>query len=238
MNLIKYFQQTILLMIAGLILVACQKEEIPVYSGCNYLHFTRPSSDTLTLSFGVLPDVNEYRLPVPVTRIGNPTDKDMPCSLVSDASSTLSAKDYDLKSEDLIFHSGKFQDTLYVTLRKTSAMDNETFLLVLNILTTKDFDYGPEGYLSMPVYVTSKVEQPEWWNLEYTNAFFGPYTLTKYQWFIRATGKSDLSQVPVMDVIGLTKQFIVYLREKEVELGAPIKDENGRLLDTITYRNI
>ncbi|GHT15733.1 hypothetical protein FACS189426_23530 [Bacteroidia bacterium] len=231
------FQITVLT-IASLILFSCQKEEIPTYSGDNYLHFTRPASDTLTLSFGVLPDVNEYRLPIPVTRIGKPSDKDMQCSLTSDAASTLLAKEYDIKPEDLVLHSGRFEDTLHVTIRKNAAMDNEMFLLVLNIVPNETFKPGPEGYLKMPVYVTNKVEQPKWWNVEYTNAFFGPYTLVKYQWFIRATGKHDLTNVPVSDVIELMKQFIFFLREKEAELGSAIEDENGRLLDTITYRNV
>lgn len=226
------------LLMLSLTLFSCQKEEIPVYSGDNYLHFTRPANDTLTLSFGVLLDRNEYRLPVPVTRIGKPSDKDMQCALVSDLASTLSAKDYDIKSEDLIFRAGRFDDTLYVTVRKTSAMDNERFLLVLNILSNETFEYGTEGYLQMPVYVTNKVEQPEWWNVEYTNAFFGPYSLVKYQWFIRATGKHDLTETPVNEVILLMKQFVTFLKAKEAELGTPIEDENGRLLDTISYKNI
>jgi hypothetical protein len=226
------------LLTIGLIIYSCQKEEVPVYSGDNYLHFTRPAADTLTLSFGLLPDVDEYRLPVPVTRIGMPSESDMQCSLTADSVSTLSAKDYDIKPEDLIFRSKRFNDTLHVTIRKTAVMDNETFLLILNIVPNEIFDYGLSGYLQMPVYVTNKVDQPAWWNIEYTNAFFGAYSLIKYQWFIRATGKNDLTNVPVSEVIELMKQFIFFLREKEAELGVSIEDENGRLLDTITYRNV
>jgi hypothetical protein len=226
------------LLVICLITYSCQKEEVPVYSGDNYLHFTRPSGDTLTLSFGLLPDINEYRLPIPVTRIGMPSENDMQCSLTADAASTLPAKDYDIKPEDLIFRSKRFDDTLHVTIRKTAEMDNETFLLTLNIVPNETFAYGPSGYLQMPVYVTNKVNQPAWWNVEYTNAFFGAYSLIKYQWFIRATGKYDLTNVQVSEVIELMKQFILFLREKEAELGMSIEDENGRLLDTITYRNI
>lgn len=219
-------------------LFSCKKEEIPVYSGSDYLHFTRPATDTLTVSFGVLLDRNEYRLPVPVTRIGTLSNRDMQCALTTDAASTLPATDYEIKSEHLVFRAGRFNDTLHVTLRKTPAMDNERFLLVLSIQPNETFAKGMETHLRMPVYVTSQVERPDWWTDEYANAFLGPYSLVKYQWFIRAIGRHDLSDTPVNEMIPLVKNFVTYLRAKETELGAPIEDENGRLLDTIPYKNV
>lgn len=219
-------------------LLSCKREEIPVYSGENYLHFTRPATDTTTLSFGVLLDANSYRLPVPVTRIGKPASGNLQCALTADAASTLPAGDYDIKPEDLIFRGGRFEDTLHVTVRKTPAMDNGRFLLVLSILPNETFAAGTADRLRMPVYVTSRVEQPEWWTEEYANAFFGPYTLVKYQWFIRATGKHDLSETPVSEMIALMRRFVNFLNEKEAELGTTIDDENGRLLDTIKYKNV
>jgi hypothetical protein len=222
-------------------LCACSSDEIPTYSGESYIYFQKASNLTSSVSFAVMPGVDEYELRIPLTVIGFMPNQDLPFSIeavtAGDNCTTLSPSSYAIPVTP-VFHKGVYNDTLRITLFRTAEIDNRELKLVLALRDNDNYKVRTPANSTATIIVGDVLVRPDWWTTQIETIFLGPYTEEKYMAFITATGEWDLSEKTSDEIIGYVRDFIYYLRAMD-DVNTPVYEADGstKVLDSITYTN-
>jgi len=141
-------------------------------------------------SFAFYPiEINTMRIGIPVALIGTPTTEDRSYAIeVEEKESNLPKNAYTIETP--VFHKGNIQDSLFVVVKKTPEMVQQSLSLKINLKANENFNLGLSNSLSMKINISNRLEEPSWWNL-YTD-YFGPFYSEIYQqWILTYHDKAD-----------------------------------------------
>jgi hypothetical protein len=219
-----------LLFTAASCLAGCQEAEIPLYSGGNHIQFVKDmATDSTTIAFLLEPGKTELEVPLIVKTTGLGYPVETPYKIYIDSRFTTAVEGTHFKMPaTTTFKPGAMRDTLPITFYRTADMKTNTYRLVLQIEANDAFQLGQLEYLYMVFLVHDKISRPAWWQ-EYAVIewrYLGPYSDAKYEYFIEATGVSDLTGATASEIRAYTLQFKYWLIDQK-NAGHPALEANG-----------
>lgn len=192
-------------------LFSCSEDEIDVYGTVNYLTFDKNSEkDSLFVSFFFNPGKDEIKVPLILNINGPILNKDKVFNLSVDDSSTAESNDFILPKET-VFKANKVSDTIFITLKKSPKLDNDTCSIFLKINDSDNFKKGIIEYCTKKIYFTNVVAKPLWWNDEIVNVYLGKFSAVKFNLFCEVIGISDLSDIKPSLIRSYSLKFKRYL---------------------------
>lgn len=228
-------------------LVSCQEEGLIVNGNdVSYISFLRKmTSDTTRVCFQFYAleegaDVKVAEVPIEVTICGKVQDKDLTFTLsVDEAISTYPASQCILP-EKCVFKSGQLKDTIYIKLKNSPNLLEETKRIALKINSEGEVSEGIWTNSRAIIVVTDRLFKPDWWDFKdisggYSSVdyyYLGFYSEKKYLMFLEELQKDDV----VFD--GEDKQVLrkYSLRLKNTlkrikeETGKDVVDEKGAII--------
>lgn len=137
-----------------------------------------------------------------------------PKSDKDDGTVPATADEYQLETEQ-VFHKGKYEDQVKVTLKKSARMDNQTVKLILRIEANENFgqanylDYKIVESLNATITFDNKISKPTWWDDDIVINYLGEWTSAKYRYFIQSCNGEvyDLSELSGTQKMELAIKF-------------------------------
>lgn len=214
MKILKYLG----ILLSFILLYSCDKEEIAVFKGENYVQFSRSLADSLTCSFLGDPTAESVLFPISLDLVGKPSNKDRKIKLkVLDQFTTASKSHYEFPAE-IIFGSDHTVDTIWLKVNNTPDLKNEAVKLVYSIESSGDLLRGEAQYSTGVLYFTNKIAKPIWWTGTVQSSYLGTYSDKKYQLFIDILGVVDLDPNNLNQVLEYSLKLKNYLlQEKEAD---------------------
>ena len=215
-----------LALMAG-VFTACSEDKLDMYSGGNYLQFKNPMTDSVSVSFMLLPGQQTYKVGLPLYLIGRPSEveREYICEVYKSGVDDAPAAAYTLPQK-FTFAANAVTDTLWLTCNLTPEMTTNNYRLVLLLKESKDFGLGSNGYNGAIIRITNMITKPDWWTTTCTNYFLGAYSDAKYRVFIKVTGVADFdSSNP-----GLLREYTNQVKRhliKMKEAGTPELEDDG-----------
>lgn len=223
---------------------ACQEEGIVVNGNdVSYVGFKKDIRvDTTAVCFrfyGLEEGADEKvaEIPIEVTVCGKVQHKDLEFTIgIDEALSTL-PKSQCILPERCVIKNGQLVDTIYVKLKNSPNLKNETKLLVLKVNADGEVAEGIAIYSRAILAVTDRLFKPDWWSFcdlydgEYSSVdwyYLGDYSEEKYKMFLDELQKDNM----VFD--GKDKQVLrkyclrlKYTLKRLSDAGTPALDENN-----------
>lgn len=216
----------IYLVLAGLCLSACEKQNIKPYGQDHYIQFTKLYTDTVNYSFFFTVE-DQIAVPLEIKLVGELLTEDTPIRLVvNQEESTAPAALYDLP-ETVVFAKGQTKDTITVYLKRSGIAegDQKVYSVVLDIMDGDQLRVGETNYSRRVVLVSNIVGKPGWWDSD-VDKTLGTYTLKKFNKFKEVTEVGDLTGWSWNAKRIIALQFKNYLRQYEPEY----TDEDGNIM--------
>jgi len=185
----------ILILLVFASLFSCNEDELLKYESGNFLNFVQHSErDSVELSFFFHPGEDVIRVPIELALTGKLLTEGKEFRLSIDESSTATADDFEFEDK-LVFKANKSVDTVYMNVKKSLKLANDTCKLVLRIEENENFKVGVKEYLTRKIYFTSVVSKPEWWNKEITEIYLGEFSAAKFLLFCEVLKLNSLEDV-------------------------------------------
>jgi hypothetical protein len=219
-----------LLGIIGGFLTGCQKEEVPVYSGNNYIQFVKNlTTDSTTVAFLNAPGATQLDSMLIVKMTGSPYRQEKAYRISVDTRFTTAVEGTHFSlPERTVFKPGQMRDTLAITFYRTADMKTQTYRLVLRVEPNEIFQLGQLQYQYKVFLVHDNISRPTWWTDAVSTSYLGPYSDLKYQYFIDATGVADLTGATSSDLRINALKLKYWLEEqKALNDGEPVREANG-----------
>ena len=215
-----------LALLAG-VATSCSEGKPDFYSGKNYLQFKNAMTDSVSVSFMLLPGQTTHKIGLPLYLIGRPAevDREYTCEVVATGIDDAPATAYTLP-EKFVFKANAVTDTLWLTCNLLPEMSTNNYRLVLILKESKEFGLGSNGYNGAIIRITNMITKPAWWNSTVTSYFLGDYTDAKYRKFIEVTGVADFDSSDPGKLRDYTNTFKRYLIRMK-EAGTPILEDDG-----------
>lgn len=215
------------------VFTACSEDKLDMYSGGNYLQFKNPMTDSVSVSFMLLPGQQTYKVGLPLYLIGRPSEveREYICEVYKSGVDDAPAAAYTLPQK-FTFAANAVTDTLWLTCNLTPEMTTNNYRLVLLLKESKDFGLGSNGYNGAIIRITNMITKPDWWNSNVEKYFLGKYSDAKYREFIKVTGVADLDSSDAGLVREYTNTFKRYLQEMEAA-GTPVLEDDGSKMEVI-----
>ncbi|MFD2554334.1 DUF4843 domain-containing protein [Sphingobacterium tabacisoli] len=154
----------------------------------SYVYFALPDDNTKSVeryidstyySFSLDENITitEKVLKIPVHIGGAAADKDRMYALVVDG-----ASQYDpdmIKLTSPVIKAGKYNDTLYVTVKRDPYLLTNQMVLHLGLQANDDFKVGNVHNSTMKIVVDDILREPKWWNT--WKNYFGPFKKEVFQ---------------------------------------------------------
>ena len=218
-------------------LIACEKDEIDLYSGENYIYFERESENILEYSFSFHPGVDVDTIPLVVKLIGNIADYDRKIELqIVDTGTTATDSDYSLPAE-IVFRAGSNKDSIPLVLYNSEKLKETKLKLSFAINDAEELLCGPMDNKYAEIIFSDMISRPEWWDEVVVNSFLGTYSDTKYRLFIEATGIADMTNLSESEMRAYSMILRDFLKKGREE-GKEFIDENGEPINVPEWLNI
>lgn len=227
----------IILLIAALAIISCDKREIMTYSGGHYLSFVfDPAKDSTETSFFFYPkEQTTIRVPIVINLAGGPLTEPRQYKVVVAEGTNAMTKNFEIETP--VMRKGVVQDTVWVKIIRSDELEDQKYRLMIAIQPDDFFQLGQSEFRTAKVIFSSKASKPAWWTKAVTDAYLGVYSDLKYQKFIVATNgrASDFDKLTSAAQRQLAIEFLTYLR-KEKEAGRTVYEADGVTEMTITVR--
>ena len=162
--------------IAGMIAVSCDKAIDEFDNSTNYIYFDMPfvldqygrkttvREDSLMYSFAMDdPSMTEYTFKIPVNSVGLVTDQDRGFKVVVE-SGTATGNDWDETSLSKgMIPAGELIDTLRVTVKRTDVLKKEWRTITFRLEQNEHFALGAAELLKAKISFTDILQPPTWW---------------------------------------------------------------------------
>ena len=173
--------------------VSCKEDELEVYNGPDYVHFTPGVNDRAEAIYNFATDGETTReetakIPVELRLWGYLPKADFLCHYsVNKEKTTAVASDYQEPSTS-VFRKGYHVDTLWVSVNRKKELLATDYKLVVNLDSAEgEHLTQPAKYLSVTVHVQDMIHnEPVWWG---TTQDMGKYSPIKYRLFNIYLGK-------------------------------------------------
>ena len=216
----------IYLVLVGLCLSACEKQNIKPYGQDHYIQFTKLYTDTVNCSFFFTVE-DRIAVPLEIKLVGELLSEDTPVRLVvNQQESTAPSALYDLP-QTMVFAKGQTKDTITVYLKRDGIAegDQKVYSLVLDLMDGDRLLAGETNYTRRVVMVSNVVGKHDWWDGD-VDKTLGTYTLKKFNKFKEVTEVGDLTGWSWNAKRIVALQFKNYLRQYEPEY----TDEDGSIM--------
>lgn len=235
------------------LMLACQEQEIAVFDGNNAIYFdkyytdaiypgTESADSTVVSFFFYSDDTKDVKVPLLVNLLGEPLKQDMKFRLkVVDEATTANKDEYTL--EDYYVFTARpdsvyttlVQEYIYIQMHKSQRLaskETESVRLVLELVPEGNVVLGQLERRKAKIILTTKTEQPVWWDETVEETLLGKYSDKKYKTFLNAIpGASDIDAAMIQEspdkVIQLVLRFKIWLTQN------PTKDENGEKMEVV-----
>lgn len=217
----------VIIVIIGI--TSCQIDEIDLYDSPSFISFTQAEKDTMTLSFLLLGNLDEYDCPIVVQHTGIPSNekKEFKVSLVTKYTDMKSGF-YSIPTK-LTFKPMSKLDTFYIKLTNYAELKTEKALLCIELEESQQLLLGDRNYRRLYIQINDNVAKPDWWTDDIVKRYFlGTYSDTKFRLLIQVV-KPDLSNTSNSYIRSWALQLKNYLDEN------PTQDEDGSLM-TVTVK--
>jgi hypothetical protein len=230
----KHANRLATLALAALLATGCKENEIPVYDAPGYLQFTLSHADSLE-TFVQFSKVGgtEYRLPLELIISSLPPADDVPYEIEVQKERSTAFEGIDFTFSEKIFRAGRFTDTLWVTIKKTDALQTKTKRLLLRLKAQPPFLDGVWLNRNILVRFHDMLSKPAWWGFEVEQAILGSYSNVKYTLFLEHGGiTGELPEEPSSSWLRARALLFKYWLEEEnaTHPDAPLRDENNRVI--------
>lgn len=173
------------IVMAGLAIGGCQKDDVEAYSGDRSLFFERWQQitevervriDTAVYTFADYFGQDEVIHPFTVKLIGDllPEDTEYAVAVV-DSLTTATPDQYSLPDR-LVFRKGKATDTLEVTMHRVPSLEGREVYLTLRMTENVSFRTGYMGYTDVKLRFNNAAGKPTWWTQDVEDVFLGAYS--------------------------------------------------------------
>lgn len=205
--------------------LSCQKNEMMIYDGDNYIQFIKTSKDTNTFSFSFYPELNDYEFPVVLEMSGSACKTETSYRVVVDKEETTAEEGkHFVLPEKLTFKVGAYRDTCLVKLMRREEMKKGNLRIVLRIEENASFKQGEENKLVAVLLVNDKLSQPKWWDDKVSWYYLGTYSDEKYELFIQATKQYDLTGADEGMLRYYSLMFKYWLQDEgRTDISVPVK---------------
>lgn len=168
-------------------LFSCSREEIPVYSGKNYLFFTYGDDRGVQkqdFNFAYdAPLVRSAQAKAHLSLWGMPGENAFEYSAGVVDSLTSGCEGTDFEISEGSFGAGLAEDVYYFTVKRNEELLKTDFTIRLVLKGSEYAEIEPFEYSVADIHVYDKVEEPSWWKLSIAGRL-GPYSDIKYRVFI------------------------------------------------------
>ena len=180
---------TLISCLASLLLfAACEKSDLPYYTGGNVLHFDYPQATAgLTFLNNLEADCDTLKIPVEMT--GMPADVSREFKMVIPEDDTITtAPEGSWRIVKSHVDAGAAKGDLWLELKNPEKMGKKTFVLRLKITDNENFKAGGRlNYLATTITWSSDVVRPQTWSA--MRWFFtSQYSSNVYRALIASTG--------------------------------------------------
>lgn len=189
----KHISYLFAVLISAFSLFSCSEDNLEVYNGNDYIHFTPLSNGNAletTYNFAESGTTRETsaRVPLEITLWGYlpETDFTYTVSVIPDGT-TAGADDFENPSSGT-YRAGFPVDTLWVNVKRKEELLATSFTIKLHLDGAGTRSIGPEKYAVATVHVEDKLTKPSWWNLALALRL-GEYSDIKYRVFNIYLGK-------------------------------------------------
>lgn len=221
-NFIYYISLAIILIISS-----CERDEIEVYNSDNFIYFKRASIDTFDYSFALNPGKSEDVLSFEIKLIGTLSEQDRPVNISLDEELTTAGADNFEIINNYKLRSNSTSDTIYVKVKNTPKLAEETVKLVFDIQGNEYFNIGPKANSKLFINVNDMVSRPSWWTNAKSTEYLGDYSDKKYRLFVKLAGRSDFSDATNEHFRAYALRLKYYLQEMK-DKGETVLEENGQ----------
>lgn len=233
----------IFLLIAAVTVAGCTKD-LKTYDGKPVVYFQyatetvagRALTDSTIISFAysaVTRTDSIIALPIKVTGLSAATNRTYQLAVAP--ASTATSKHYEFVNTDFTIGAGKYLDTVYIKLHRTTDMLSSTFVILLNLQANENFGVDVQSKLVtsstavstiiQTIKVNDILKQPKYW-LDY---YLGPFSRKKLYLMSDILGitidKLDVS-ASVAELVFYGKFMQRYLNEQKAA-GTPILEDDG-----------
>lgn len=185
----------ILGMFLGLLLVACQENEMNDFNSDGAVYFQLSSQwsntvDSIVYSFAGKTGTT-HTVKLQVNLMGEAADHDRTIRVVLDKEQTTAKEGthYDALQVSYTLPAGAYTMEIPVVLHGDDpALEERSFQVVLRLEASEDLQVGLSKRLLAKVIVSKMLTQPPYWEQAYMDYYFGPYSKVKHEHFILELG--------------------------------------------------
>ena len=188
MKRILYIMPFILLAAAS-----CKEDQLDVYNGADYVHFTPSINDIAEATYnfatdGVTTREESVEIPVEIRLWGYLPVEDFICNYSVDKQKTTAQPSDYVEPSTSVFRAQQPVDTLWVTVNRKEQLLATDYRVVVNLDSAGEKHIAqPVKYLSVTIHVQDKIDhEPIWWG---TTQDLGKYSPIKYRLFNLYLGK-------------------------------------------------
>lgn len=244
-----YIRKILITSFIGLFFLACEKEEIPVFSGKDVIYFQWAKDgkdfssiviDSLFVSFAYdLPNVMDSLIKVPVKIQGYLSSQDRNVKVQVMEGSTAKQGIHFEMPDLVVVPANKAIGYVPITLNRTVSMKDQVFSLKLQLLRNEDFEvnlYGEKksfnsdrllSYTQFELTISDILLEPESWST--LEPWLGPFSSKKLYLL------AEVNEIPVPnystlpnlgDFLGHISVLKAYLAKQKNE-GTPVLEDDG-----------
>lgn len=205
--------------------VSCE-QETPIYSGTDYIYFTKEEKDSVYYNFGHNRSPKEDRIGIEVKITGVVSDIDRHFNVeVAEGTQLTEGMDFEIDESSLKIGANQNQDTIWIKVKNSKQLLTSTKLIRLNLVGGENFNLIFENKTNVKIYVSDELPKPDWWDEWQDNEGLGHFSEAKYREFIKITGVYDLTEekVPYENKRNYVLQFKYYLNDMK-DAGTPVMD--------------
>jgi hypothetical protein len=245
-------KHSLYIIIPALLLAAfssCKKSELTAFDQPAmvqfYKHFDDSKRDSFLYSFAIKPAdlmVDTVKLPVRISGVAANKDRQINLKTVADSTNAVAGTDYIIHSS--IVRAGRYNDSIWVIVKRTPDMGTTEKRLMLEIVPSEDFQPGignmpvmdgsfrSGAATRMLVKINDFLTKPSDWD-KGLHFFFGTYSRVKFQFIIQVTGRTEFpygtAEIPYGQFSAYKNMMVAALSDYVKEHG-PMIDENGQVV--------
>jgi hypothetical protein len=225
-----------IVLVVIMLLTACSKDEIDVWSDKGFAWFTNQNNDFTFASHPEIAENGTYLVPIPIRVASVVSDRDR----VIDVNITRMPSDnrttFELQ-KPVLFRANHIIDTMFVKVTNSAHLAAVHDTISFTITESEDFAPGLIDNVSTNLCLFNGFAKPSWWNAN-CNYYMGYFTQLKMSVYYAVTGGAE-SPIDDDGWQGNKFRFLIYMLREYVtknDVRYPDDDENapGQL---VTFSN-
>lgn len=202
---------------AGIVSQSCDEREIPTFGEERYIYveWAKNVTDKNFICSFITTLEDDKTVGIPLRFAGRTLTEDTEYAVKLGTETDVTEGEYELP-ERFVFRKGYFQDTLYVTFTRSERMQQNSYKLVLNLVSNENFLATQRDATSATIIVSDMISQPEWWDETVINSYLGPYSDKKFRLFLSEIYSGDYGALSADEKRAYALQFKEYVEQNDI----------------------